>query len=531
MKFHTQTNVQSFSTRPLQDFLDWVQTLIPFDKFKIFQSLFRFPLKTNEITAICFDKLSRIFEGGNTAFNYQFMSADARDDWEYYRKDVLNEPKVWMTDGWEHFKTDFNSILVVDMPKESNGQAEPYFYWLPIENVIDYETDCKGELLYLIFKQEDKIAVIDNESYQLYESKNENIDKLIHSTSHELGYCPCKFFWNEPLSLKEQDIKASPISRELEALDWYLFFHISKRHLDLYGAYPIYSGFEQACDYSNSENGDYCCGGFLKNKDGNYLFDASGLVKCPRCGDKRIAGVGSFVEVPIPLEGQADLRNPVQMLTADVDCLKYNVSELTRLKEEVINSVVGVNSETLSKQSYNEKQIDATFENQNTILNRIKLGFEEAQQFVDDTICRLRYGANYLSSSINYGTQFYTLTTAELRERYKTAKDAGASEAELDALQATIIETEYRTNPNELERMRTLAEIEPYRHLSIEEVGVYFEKGLITEQEVKLKMRFSDLIRRFERENGNIVEFGVQMPFYKKIETIKQTLLDYVSTI
>jgi hypothetical protein len=119
--------------------------------------------------------------------------------------------------------------------------------------------------------------------------------------SNDVGYCPARFFWNEPLSLSEPDVKQSPLTKQLEALDWFLFYHISKRHLDLYGAYPIYSGYEQSCDFSNGENGDYCDGGFLKDKQGFYKLDAAGLLmRCPKCGDSRINGVGSFVEIPIP---------------------------------------------------------------------------------------------------------------------------------------------------------------------------------------------------------------------------------------
>lgn len=74
----------------------------------------------------------------------------------------------------------------------------------------------------------------------------------------------------------------------------------------------------------------------------------------------------------------------------------------------------------------------------------------QAQQFVDETVCRLRYGGLFVSAKVNYGTEFYLSNATELRERYKVAKESGASEAELDALQNQIIETEYRNNPTQL---------------------------------------------------------------------------------
>lgn len=536
LKFHAQTNITPVISQPLTDFLSWVGTLIPHDKFKIFKSLFRYPVKTNEVTGICFDKLSRIFDGRNPAFNYQFMNSEQRDDWEYYRQNVLNEPNVWSNKGWEFFKTEINSVLIVDLPEiQSNDDKypKPYFYWLPIDSVITYEINVTtGIMDFIIFRQPDKrIAVIDNERYRVFSDIKDNIGELLIDNTHDLGYCPARFFWDESINLREQDIKESPITKQLESLDWFLFFHISKRHLDLYGAYPIYSGYEQSCDFSNAENGDTCDGGFLKDKSGYYKLDGAGLIQqCPKCGQKRITGAGSFIEIPVPNDtDQPDLRNPVQMLTVDVSSLNYNVSEQKRLKDDIITSVVGVDNELLNTQALNEQQVSANFESQSTILNRIKKGFESAQQFVDETICRLRYGNLFISAKINLGTEFYTLSANELRQRYKMARDNGASESELDAIQSQIIETEYRNNPTQLQRMLILSELEPYRHLSRNEVLELFNRNIISEEELNIKLNFSNFIRRFERENTNILEFGTQIPFNRKISIINENLKNYAS--
>lgn len=522
---------------PTTDFLAWVQNLIPHDKFKIFKTLFRYPVRTNEVTGICFDKLSRIFDGRNPAFNYQFMNSEQRDDWEYYRQDVLREPEVWSTKGWEFFKTEINSVLIVDLPAEQNPADRypaPYFYWLPIESVITFEANrTTGVMDWIIFRQHDKrIAVIDNERYRIFrESDGGNIGELLVDSPHDLGYCPARFFWSEPMNLQEPDVKQSPLTKELEALDWFLFFHISKRHLDMYGAYPIYSGYEQSCDFSNAENGDYCDGGFLKDKQGYYRLDQAGLLmRCPKCGDKRITGAGSFVEIPIPDgDKQPDLRNPVQMLTVDRGSLEYNVEEEKRLRENIITAVVGQNEEITQREAFNEQQVMAAFESQSTVLNRVKKGFESAQQFVDETVCRLRYGSLFVSAKVNYGTEFYLYDANELRNRYKDAKESGASEAELDALQNQIIETEYRNNQTQLQRMLILAELEPYRHLTRNEVLDLYGRNLITENELRIKLNFANFVRRFERENTNLLEFGTQIPFADKIRVITNKFNEYAS--
>ena len=69
IKFHTIKRVTSFNSPyisiPLTQFLAMAENILPHDKFVLFKALFRYPIKTNEITETCFDKLSRIFDGRN----------------------------------------------------------------------------------------------------------------------------------------------------------------------------------------------------------------------------------------------------------------------------------------------------------------------------------------------------------------------------------------------------------------------------------------------------------------------------------
>ena len=519
----------------LMDFMAMVEKLIPHDKYEVFRTLFRFPVKTNEVLSVCFDKLSRIFDGRDPAYAYQFASTEQRDDWEWYRQEKLHEPEVWQTKGWDFFKTQINSVLVVDLPEEQDKGdrlPQPYFYWLPISEVLDFEANEQtGVMEYLIFRQDDdRIAVIDDEYYRLFKAKNGTIGELEREARHDLGYCPARFFWNEPISLDQPYIKASPVTKELDNLDWFLFYSISKRNLDMYGSYPIYWGYEQSCDFHNDETGDYCDGGFLKNREGKWLYDNNGLlVPCPLCSKKHIAGAGSFVEVPVPIEGQPDLRNPVGMLAVDRNSLDYTGEQELRLRTDIITAIVGQNEEVTQREALNEQQIKANFESQSTVLKRVKKGFEGAQQFVDETCCRLRYGKAFLSASINYGTEFYLFTSDELRKRYKDAKDAGMSEADLDALLQQIIETEYRHNPQQMQRMIIMADLEPYRHLTRDEVQALYEKGIVTKEDFIIKLNFADYVRRFERENMNIIEFGDTLDYQKKIDIIKERFKEYAA--
>ncbi|MBP3611953.1 MAG: hypothetical protein J6J14_01990 [Rikenellaceae bacterium] len=62
IKFHAQTRLSHVTNQPVSDFTAWVRSLIPADKFKIFLTLFRYPVFTNEVTGIVFDKICELGE-------------------------------------------------------------------------------------------------------------------------------------------------------------------------------------------------------------------------------------------------------------------------------------------------------------------------------------------------------------------------------------------------------------------------------------------------------------------------------------
>ncbi|MBQ5680574.1 MAG: hypothetical protein IIV20_03750, partial [Bacteroidaceae bacterium] len=550
---HVYKTVQMRYSAAETDFMAFVKNLLTEQKFDMFRTLFRYPIVTSPVCELVFKKLSRIFDGQNPTFDYLFYDSSDAADWEAYRFQHLDEPEVWEEKAWKYFKTEINSILVCDLPREQRSEKpEPYFYWVRIEDVIDFEAESDGQMRFVVFKSfagEDEsgkrrynVVVIDDERYRVYDESvlqpstaaNEGFPAPLADNPHDLGYCPAHWFWNDAIDLTEPDVKESPLTGQLEHLDWYAFFATSKKHLDLYGSYPIYSGYEEECDYADPTNGTKCDHGYLRGADGQWLIDHNGnREKCPKCGKNPLDGAGNYVTVPVPGKDWAgndipDMRNPIQMLTVDVKSLDFNVNEQERLRDLIINSVVGNDESLINEEAVNEKQVDAGFESQTNVLFRLKKGFEKIQKWADSTCCRLRYGAGFIDCNINYGTRFFLQSVAELWKNYKDAKEQGASEAVLDAIYDQIIVTEYRTNPQQMRRMRILGDLEPYRHLTREEVKALYDAKVIDEATLKEKMLFSDLVKRFERENINVLEFGEGMPYDKKIEKIAETLKSYV---
>ena len=68
--------------------------------------------------------------------------------------------------------------------------------------------------------------------------------------------------------------------------------------------------------------------------------------------------------------------------------------------------------------------------------------------------------------------------------------------------------------------MQLLAELEPFRHLSRQEVSELYDKNLVSDEDLRIKLNFPNFVRRFERENTNILDFGAEIPYKRKIEII-----------
>ena len=542
VRFHTDVSLsQRHAEQYTTEFLNWVRDLIPEQKYEVFCSLFRFPGKTVELTEQIYSALEKIFDGKNSVFNYEFTTPEAAQDWDKYRDQVLKQQRKWRTKGMQALRSMPNSILVVDMPEDS---TDAYWYWLSIDSVIDYELEEDGVTFdYIIFQQEDdELAVIDDEAVQVYDYTDQELGELKRQAVHGLDYCPARFFMSDAINFRQQGVKQNPITKQLGDLDWYLFFAISERHLDLYGAYPIYWGFAQDCDYSapdNSRDGFvYCDSGFLRrDSDSTYVLSRSGsrghghgIQRCPICSKRRINGAGSFVEVTPPgLENdKADLRDPVGIVSVDRNSLDYVREKRRAYALEIFQAVTGTGGEMSKNQAVNEKQVIASFESKAQVLRNLKRQFELAQQWVDETICKLRYGAAFVSAHINYGTEFYLHEPAELLEMYQQAKTAGVDDKVLGMLQSEYYEVRYKNNPNELQRVRIMSDLDPFRHLDKTQVQAMYQAGEIEYEDYMLKMNFSTLIARFERENTSLLQFGEELDYQVKIQRITDVLRGYI---
>ena len=541
LRFHTQVSLcEADTSSAITDFLDFVSGLIPDDKFRIFCSLFRFPVKTVKETAKIKSSLGKVYDGQNPVYKYDFNDSRLKEDWLDYITNISENPNKWRTQAIDVMMESINSVVIVDLPKQQTSKRpEPYFYFLDIANVIDYQSPDGLEFDWIIFRQDKQhIVVIDEYSYRVFFYEND-VKNLMQEGEWRIvmgkeTYCPARFFWSESITMDDKDIKLSPLTTHLGDLDWLAYFMTAKQHLDTYAGYPIYSAYERDCDfeYEGDERTGYrkCDRGYLKDEHGQYMLYGGGLTPCPRCNnDKRLAGAGTYFEIPKPgpdNEG-ADMRNPVQITMVDTKGLEYNVAEVDRLKREIQNNIVGYSTEPNTEQAMNIKQIMATIEERTARLRDFKKNLERVMEWTEHTQAKIRYGDDFVGLYIDLGTDWYFYDSQYLLDLYQTAKKSYADDMILDAILDQYYAARYRNSPDQLKREIIIKHLDPCRHVTKEEGITLAANGYLDEDDLFIHINLSTFVLRFEREQAPLIEFGRDLPFEERINKINQIIRSY----
>lgn len=528
VRLHSETTTERPDNPALSRFLMNVEHLLPRDKFEMFCFMMNYPLPTTSLTGRIYQVLKKLFDGRNPVIKHEFTSERNAEDYKQYRRQKCSL-KLWQTKGYETMKTAINSVVIIDLPMEQDSdRPEPYIVFLNLSQVIDFETDC-GKFEWIRFNHsEGKEALFDDSFYRIVNKETKQIE---YEVSHDLGYCPASFFWDTSISLNKPCVKASPISSQLGSLDNLLFYEVGNEHLNVYARYPIYSAFREDCKYHEEETGNYCKNGFIKNRMAMNVLIGGEPKRCPVCEKNHLIGPGSnfLIDPPNDANEGADLRNPVQITPIEVDSLEYNNTDIEAREMKIFQAVVGNHQMSINDKAVNEKQVAAIFESLETALQVPQENFEKIMTWSEETICKLRYGNSFVSASISLGTEHYILSPSQIMEMYIAAKQGDFSTSTLDILQDKWFATEYRNNPDQLQRQQIIANVDPFRHLDNKEVQDMFSSGSISFEDYMLKVNLSSLIMRFERENLPLNQFGTGVEFDKKIDKIQEVLRGYAA--
>ncbi len=528
LKLHGETEIENIRTNSaFIDLMSWVESFLTKDKFDRFCQLLRLPVVSLEITKDIYQEYFRIFEGQNPFFNYEFSNPDYATDFKTYLNKGLKDREFFKTIGFDQLKYSINSVLVVDMP--SDGDGDPYYYFVDVSNIIDVKSDKEGKIKHIIFSiDKETVAVYDSESYRVYKVDGTKIigEPLVDNV-HGLGYCPASYFWNQNLKGSNTVEKKSPITDVLGRLDKYLIEDTFKEYADLYGTFPIITTYEELCTFKDCDNG------FISEEYAYYEGETEMIgtrrSKCPACSESEEIGPGTIFEIPAPqTSDDPNLSNPVSIIAPDTKSLEYIKTKLVEYAELIREVTIGTKGRVLDEKAVNETQVFGSFESRQNILLSIASSFEAIHKFANDTVARLMYGDSFISSVVFYGDQFFLKSVDQLMSEYETAKKNGEPDEEIDAIYRQILVTKYKGNDDRIERAWILYNLNPEPHKTVTECSTLVGLGAMDQTDFVIKSRFNNFIARFEREQTNVLDFGRDLDFDVKIERIREILESYI---
>ena len=515
LRFHAETVLNKNDLSPYYtDFKNWIggktPEILAADKFERFKQLIKAPIQTIELTESIYSRLFRVFFSQNSYFNYKFTDDDLEADWADFR-----DAAFWQTMGFQAMQTAIDSVWVVSLPGEQRSEfPEPGNKLIDIENVIDIKNDEHNNCIYVIFQLGGYIYVYDDEFFRVYATNQGVINSLPEvEVPHDLGYTPARMMWSEKLTSNNYINKEAPITKELTDLDWLLFHLTSKRYMDLANAYPITVTYDLDDDYEDDDITDNEQRITGKHPSGAHLTGAGSHLRgnAPRTSDEHD-----------PMQ-----YGPVKIISPDVKALDWHVKEETRLTDKIFMAVVGTDQVSKNDAAKNEMQIGSSYESQTSVLHRVKRNFEIIHKFADATICRLRYGERFVDCDIDYGTNFFLRDIDDLQEELTSAKQSGASEAILESISDNILNTRYRDDNNSITRANIITDLDPLPNRTMQEAGELFKLGGIDKINFIIKSNLISFVKRFERENTNVVNFGSLVNYNRKIEQIQEALKMY----
>jgi hypothetical protein len=406
-----------------------------------------------------------------------------------------------MRDIWLD-KVNYNCTGVVmgELPAEQTSKPEPYVIFKGIEDIHDiYFRGNKIE--YIIFK---KTVVSEGGTVTTYRVIDDKFDYIVtlkdgayridteKTIPNPWGYVPCKFISNQRDYISSA--RTSYIWKAIGSADEYVLdssIHTITKKLH---GFPRYWERQRGCKKCKGQ-------GFISHIDPSDNITPI-QISCNSCSGTGLndkADVSDKVVVPMLSEnGQPD--NLPVMGYVQIDNATPQ-SQLGFLKETAKRIHMGIWASNQDEIGYSKADGTATgaMLDIQSVWDKLCLISENAQEielFITNLIGQIRYGADYKGAVINYGKRYFVRSADEVEQLYLTAKKAGLPSHLLDAYVEELIYIRFGNDPVELEKQLKLNSLEPFIHLSVEQVKAME----VSKEDFYLKLYFTDYIERFERE-------------------------------
>lgn len=495
---------------------------------------------------------------------------NARREKEF--KGVLSQ--VWKGESISYFirhffsdalYTEFNGFVIVEQPKiERDGETwietrdgirqvmldkipRPYLIFRPVESIIDFKSrGNRVEYLIIDWGKETRpegdvqlYRVIDDQWDRIYEevraiaSPDGRGDSVVESKVYPpirntLGYVPAVQISTYRENVSIDEVKTSPINHIIPHLKTFLTLWAEHVITCILHSHPIYYQLGQACRYEDKETGARCDTGILS---WTTIEGEPQTKTCPECKGvgymvRRDASAAIFLP-QVDDEGRAyDIRNVAGYVNPPVEALTQQIKELDWLKEDILMAGTGMNKMAETQIEKTATEAILNYKPLEKIIGEILDNLEYVETFLTDTIGKLYYGRNYQRSEISYSRSLNLRDENTVLTEIEQAKKAGASSSYIRTLHRELIHTRYQNNVIDLERNMMLEQLEPFIGYTPEEMYKYFSK-IVDNEDLMLKVYFSDYIVQFEEENGLITDFMENSLMKDRLKAIKDILITY----
>lgn len=530
----------------------------------------------------CRPKTPRIYEGINNqyakifrakghvkAYQFQKNQKDNENALKNYLKDVSfgMSMQQFMQSIWFPSMTQaFNGFIGVELTAQSDLknplQDEPYLQFYPIEEVhdvlirgtrIEYIILCAE--IYKGGQKKEAYRVIDDEKDIIYYKEGDEIlvntkdvlvekeglteiQTVVDSYENKFGEVPFIQASNYKASVFQEVLKHSPITRSIPNADSYLSIADDHTICVKQHQHPLFYSYPITCPT--------CNGAKVIKRQLEELIDGQvqyAEFNCTGCNGNGYASalktdITDGISLPIAAryedEGFPSAQSPAGYVTPELESLKEQRVEMQDEQSFIEYACLGV-AGILARDT--QTQITATkaeLDLQPLVdrLSTLSANAEIVEQFLTNQIAKILFGDNFKGCQIHYGRIYFLKSSEQLWADYKTAKEAGATEAQLKEILRAINYIKYENDPMAEQRSQMLLDIEPMPTLSNDEL-ISLQTG-IDENLFKLKVNFNDLLNQFEEQYGNIIYYKSEvetMTYLQKTQEIKSILIEYAKQI
>lgn len=503
------------------------------EKYTALLKYLTFPLESVSLSKDILTDLYKVFNGRNAYFEIDYENRRFKEEAQQTIKDMRFG--AWLEEtGKEVLKNSPNTVIVVDLDED----GEPKLLTVKENQLMGYTFTQDGDFETIVFVHsvdEDifgdykRIAVYDDENYRVYEVRG-GVYTLVVDELHYIGYCPAHFYFNSPLLNKDTLNRNAPISYVRGTMLKYQIFAWFIYYAEHYGVFPVVEYADSGCDEEGCDNG--IIKGVPILGENNQITSYTQDRECPTCANKTLIAPGTSIGITVSDNKEdQDTRGVLRFVTPETKSLEY----ANEVQEKRVNTIkvntVGYNN-VISKEAVNEQQVRALQESKLSALYDIKQPIEEFAKWCVKTCLKAKYQTELVTVDIgvsySLGTEFFVLSESDIYLLIEAAKRAGSQAAEIAELNYMLSHTKYKNNPHKAQYMRISADLQPSAFDTRAEVLEKHENGMLSDDDYYLYLNFTDLINRFERENGSIVDFGSELDYSTKIDRIRTTLNFYI---